>query len=131
MLFSIIASALIGAHALAPGGTYVVRPGDTLAGVGAKTGYSAWYQIYELNVARIGHDPNMLRPGTVLRLPSSHDQSDGLSSSEDLVVVTPGATLSSIAQRTGTSVATLYALNRDVIGPNPNVLHPGETLRLR
>lgn len=44
--------------------------------------------------------------------------------------VKPGDTLSSIAQANGTSVTALYNVNRTVIGANPNVIHPGQRLKL-
>ena len=48
-------------------------------------------------------------------------------------VVQPGDYLSAIAarHRTPGGWQTLYALNRTVIGKNPNLVYPGERLRLR
>jgi len=48
--------------------------------------------------------------------------------------VQPGDTLWHIAQRTlgaGDQWRSLYALNQDVIGPNPNLIFPGQVLVIR
>ncbi len=53
-------------------GRYVVRAGDTLAGIA--TGLAVpggWPVLYAANRPVIGPDPNSLRPGTVLRIPQS------------------------------------------------------------
>jgi hypothetical protein len=46
--------------------------------------------------------------------------------------VQPGDTLSGIAAKLNIAggFEALYQLNRDVIGPNPDVIHPGEVLKL-
>lgn len=62
-----------------PHGRHRVRPGDTLWAVAAErlpdAGSAAdvdrqWRRIYRLNRAAIGPDPDLIRPGTVLILPS-------------------------------------------------------------
>jgi nucleoid-associated protein YgaU len=50
---------------------YTVKAGDTLGTI-AKASLgdaSRWTEIYELNKAAIGADPNMVKAGVVLRLP--------------------------------------------------------------
>lgn len=49
--------------------TYVVRPGDTLSSI-ARQFCTTWQQIYHINRAVIGPNPNVLRPGTVLQVPA-------------------------------------------------------------
>lgn len=49
--------------------TYVVRPDDTLASI-ARQFCTTWQQIYHLNRAVIGPNPNVLRSGTVLHVPN-------------------------------------------------------------
>jgi LysM repeat protein len=49
--------------------TYVVRPGDTLSSI-ARQYCTTWQQIYHINQAVIGPNPNVLRPGTVLQVPN-------------------------------------------------------------
>ena len=49
--------------------TYVVQPGDTLAKIASKY-CTTWQEVYNLNAAVIGPDPNVLKPGTVLYVPN-------------------------------------------------------------
>ena len=67
-------------RALAPGYRshffYTVQPGDTLSGVATEqaplyigTGFGP---IYEANRHVIGSNPDLIHPGTVLRIPSDH-----------------------------------------------------------
>ncbi len=49
--------------------THVVQPGDRLAKI-AQQNCTTWQEIYNLNAATIGPDPNLLRPGTVLTVPN-------------------------------------------------------------
>ena len=57
------------------GGEYVVQPGDTLSTIAGKrygdVGPAAWRAIWEANRATIGDDPNRIRVGMRLTLPSS------------------------------------------------------------
>ncbi len=50
--------------------TYVVQPGNTLASI-ARQFCTTWQQIYQMNQAVIGPNPNVLRPGTVLVVPNN------------------------------------------------------------
>jgi LysM repeat protein len=49
--------------------TYVVKPGDSLSTI-ARQFCTTWQQIYHINQAVIGPNPNVLRPGTVLQVPN-------------------------------------------------------------
>jgi LysM repeat protein len=51
--------------------TYTVKPGDYLSEIAAATLGKAdrWHEIYELNKAEIGDNPNLIHPGLVLQLP--------------------------------------------------------------
>lgn len=68
-----------GRRAHRTGATYVVRPGDSLWSISAALLGSddpariaaAWPRLYRLNARRIGPDPGLIHPGTVLRLPAS------------------------------------------------------------
>lgn len=46
------------------------------------------------------------------------------------VTVKSGDTLSAIARANGTTVAKLYAANKAVIGGNPNLIKPGQVLKI-
>jgi len=53
-----------------PAGRYVVQPGDTLSGIAARLAVrGGWPALYAANRPRIGPDPDVIRPGTVLVLP--------------------------------------------------------------
>ena len=53
-----------------PVSRYAVRPGDTLSGIAARFAVrGGWPALYAANRPRIGPDPDVIRPGTVLVLP--------------------------------------------------------------
>src|SRR5439155_9420807 len=53
-----------------PAVRYVVQPGDTLAGIAAALAVrGGWPALYAANRPRVGPDPDVIRPGTVLMLP--------------------------------------------------------------
>ena len=52
----------------------------------------------------------------------------GLKSGAACYVVQSGDTLSSIASTYGTSVQAVYESNYTTIGPNPNLIYPGQKL---
>lgn len=51
--------------------TYTVKSGDTLYGIAKQVlgDGSRWQEIYSANTGAIGKDPNLIRPGQVLRIP--------------------------------------------------------------
>ena len=106
-----------------PGATWTVRQGDSLSGIATALGVpGGWQALYAANRQAIGPNPNDIRPGTTLELPRRQ--------APMRYTVMPGDTLSGIA----TALAmpggwqTLYAANRQAIGPNPNDIHPGIVL---
>lgn len=101
-----------------------VKPGDTLWGLAAThLGDGArWRDIATLN--HLGD--RTIRPGQQLRLPAD---AAGL----DAVRVAPGDTLSGIAAThlgDADQWPSLYEGNRDTIGSDPNLIRPGEILRI-
>ena len=76
-LFAILVLALLLAPASTPAAsaqsvpmvTYTVQPGDTLAKIASRY-CTTWEEIYQINAAVIGPDPNVLIPGTVLYVPN-------------------------------------------------------------
>jgi LysM domain len=57
---------------IAPGSNYTVQPGDSLFSI-AQQAYgdgNQWHKIYDANKQVIGSDPNLIRPGEVLFIPS-------------------------------------------------------------
>ena len=109
-------------RASAPATKYVVQPGDTLSSVAARFAVrGGWPALYTLNLQAIGHDPNTIRPGTVLTVPGG---------APVRYTVASGDTLSGIAAglRVHGGWPALYAANRRAIGHDPNTIRPGTVL---
>ncbi|MFC7303489.1 LysM peptidoglycan-binding domain-containing protein [Streptomyces monticola] len=51
--------------------TYTVKSGDSLSAIAGRElgGEDRWRELYDLNRDAIGADPDMIHPGTVLKLP--------------------------------------------------------------
>jgi LysM repeat protein len=108
-----------------PAPRYVVRPGDSLSSIAAARAVrGGWQALYAANRRVIGPDPDVIHPGTVLVLPG---QVTPVS-----YTVRTGDTLSGIATEFAVPGGwpTLYEGNRQVIGPDPNVIRPGTVLTL-
>jgi len=104
---------------------YVVRPGDTLSGIAAALDVrGGWQALYETNRTVIGADPDVIHPGIVLVLPGRATLAR--------YTIQAGDSLSGIAAALGVRGGwqALYAANRRVIGPDPDVIHPGTVLVL-
>ena len=111
--------------AAAPGPTtgYVVQPGDTLSSIAARFAVrGGWPTLYAANRPLIGPDANLIRPGAVLVLPGQQ--------APVRYRVVPGDTLAGIAAALAVHGGwpALYAANQHLIGPDPNVIHPGAVL---
>ncbi|GAA0736169.1 LysM domain-containing protein [Sphingomonas trueperi] len=101
---------------LVPPPRYTVRQGDTLSSIAAALG-TDWQTLARINGIS---NPDRIAAGQTLRLPDS-------AATAATHLVQPGETLSGIAARTGTDVATLARIN-DI--DNPNRIQPGQVLRL-
>jgi LysM repeat protein len=102
---------------------YVVQPGDTLSSIArALAVRGGWQVLYAANRPRIGVNPNVIYPGTVLVLPGPQ--------APVRYTVAAGDTLSGIAARLAVPGGwhALYAANRRAIGPDPNLVQPGAIL---
>jgi LysM repeat protein len=103
--------------------TWTVRPGDTLSSIAAALGLpGGWQALYAANRPLIGPDPGLIHAGTVLTVPGRQQPTR--------YTVAPGDTLSAIAVALGVPGGwqALYAANRQVIGPDPNVIRAGIVL---
>src|ERR1700722_6511162 len=90
--------------------TYVVQPGDTLSGIAAALSVrGGWPALYAANRSTVGADPDLLRPGTSLRLPGR--------TTLDRYTVAAGDTLSGIgaALRTHGGCPPLHEGKRRVL----------------
>jgi LysM repeat protein len=102
---------------------YVIQPGDTLAGIAARFAVrGGWPVLYAANRSLIGPDPDMIRADTVLVLPGQR--------APVRYRVVPGDTLAAIAAALAVRGGwpALYAANRQVIGPDPDLIRPGTVL---
>lgn len=96
---------------------YTVRPGNTLFAI-AQFFQTTVDEILKYNNIQ---NPSMIYPGQILSIPAG-------SNSDNYYVARPGDSLWSIAQRYGTSVPALSSLNNLA---NPNVIYPGQVIRIR
>ena len=104
---------------------YVVQYGDTLSSIAARFAvHGGWPALYAANRRAVGPDPNTIRPGTVLRVPSR--------TLPARYTVAAGDTLSGIAARLALPGGwlALYEANWQAIGPNPNTIRPGTVLTI-
>jgi hypothetical protein len=122
-----LASALGAARAagptVGPATRYVVQPGDSLSGIATALGVrGGWPALYAANRAVVGPNPDVIIPGAVLVLPGPR--------APVRYTVAAGDTLSGVATALGVRGGwpALYAANRAVVGPNPNVIRPGTVL---
>lgn len=116
--------------------TYVVVRGDNLSAIAARYGRT-WQALYALNRDKISN-PNRIFPGQKIRIWSGGPSNPQLpttthqpTNSQKFYTVKNGDNLSVIAARYHlSSWNTLYDMNRDIIGANPNLIHPGLRLRI-
>lgn len=117
------------------GTPYVVRPGDTYSSI-AVTVYGDQQRWLDLQEANPTLSPMALHPGQKITVPRTTHRRTTLSRQENrgrAYTIRPGDTLSSIAARHyGNSAAwsQIYNVNRQIIGPDPDVLSVGTQLQL-
>lgn len=97
--------------------TYTVKKGDTLSEIAQK--YGTTYQ----ELARINNiaNPDLIYVGQVIKINGT---------AETTYTVKSGDTLSGIASMYGTTWQKLYEKNRSVIGNDPNLIKPGQVLKI-
>lgn len=113
-------------------GVYVVKAGDSLSGIAARLNIEGgWQKLYSINKAAVGADPDLIHAGLKLRLPGHEAPTPG--NGVGTYVVKSGDWLSTIAQKEcgkADKWRAIYGANKRVIGPDPNVIHPGQKLKL-
>lgn len=97
--------------------TYVVQPGDTLSEIAERYG-STYQTLAALNGIS---NPDLIYAGQTIRIP---EDSGGAGR---YYTIRPGDTLSEIAERFGTTVNALAALNGI---SDPNLIYAGTTIRI-
>jgi len=99
--------------------TYTVVSGDTLSGIAAKFG-TTYQKLAQINGIE---NPDLIYPGQVLKLTGT-----AAASSAVYYTVKKGDTLSEIASRYGTTYQKLAKENGI---KNPNLIYPGQKLRIK
>jgi nucleoid-associated protein YgaU len=108
---------------------YTVQPGDTLSKIASRLyGNAGKYPIiFEANLEVI-KDPNLIYPGQILRIikpPVGQTPSD-------TYTVKTGDTLSKIAKQfygDARKYSIIFEANRNIL-KDPNIIHPGQILRI-
>lgn len=100
-------------------GTYTVKAGDTLSGIASRFGTS-WQELQRINGLA---NANLIFPGQVLKLPGGGKPAP----QRRTYTVRSGDNLSAIAARFGTSWQALAQKNGLA---NPNIIYPGQVLRI-
>jgi LysM repeat protein len=122
-LASTVSVAAVHATAPRPAPKYLVQPGDTLSGIAARFAVrGGWPALYAANRPLVGADPSVIQPGIVLMLPGATTPTH--------YTVKDGDTLSGMATEFAVPGGwqALYAANRRVIGPDPNMIQAGTVL---
>ncbi|WP_377268102.1 peptidoglycan DD-metalloendopeptidase family protein [Peterkaempfera sp. SMS 1(5)a] len=117
----------------APSTVHVVAPGETLSGIARSHRVpGGWQSVYLDNREVIGDDPDLVRPGERLHLdlPAAARDHEGAGGRRH--VVRRGESLSSIAEAADVDGGwqSVYLDNREVIGDDPDLIHPGQRLVL-
>lgn len=112
-------------------GPYQVQQGDNLWDIAQNQlgDGTRWHEIYQLNQATIGGDPNLIHVGTQLQMPDATN----LTADGGHYMVQPGDNLWDISRQQlgdGSRWTELYQANQSVIGDNPNLIHPGQQLEI-
>jgi LysM repeat protein len=100
-----------------------VKSGDTLYRIAVNHGVT----VAALMAANGITNPNLIRPGQVLVIPTSAPPATPPSAAPVRYTVKSGDTLYRIAVNHGVTVAALMAANGIT---NPNVIHPGQVLTI-
>lgn len=95
---------------------YTVRPGDTLWALSRRFGTTIEQLVKDNHIS----NPNLIYVNQILRIP-------GQAPIEETYTVQPGDTLWAISRQYGTTVEQLVQLNSIL---NPNLIYPGQVLRL-
>jgi nucleoid-associated protein YgaU len=117
--------------------SYTIKAGDNLWNIAKdKLGDATkWTDIYKMNSDVLGANPELIRPGTTIQLPGAPgaDVASAAGSNVAQYTVQPGDNLWDIAHEQlgdATKWGDIYKANTEIIGSNPGMIHPGQTLNL-
>ena len=104
--------------------TYTVKSGDTLSGIATR--FNTTYQ----DLARLNNitSPYVIYPNQVIKIKGDNTVANNTSNSATTYIVQSGDTLSSIANKFGTSYQALASLNGI---SNPNYIYVGQVLKVK
>ncbi|HOY65387.1 MAG TPA: glucosaminidase domain-containing protein [Candidatus Ozemobacteraceae bacterium] len=123
------------------GSSYTVRSGDSLSAIARRLlgDASRYIEIVNLNAGRypsLRNNPDLIHPGWNLTIPGGSTAPSNSPATSGSYTVRSGDSLSAIAQRclgNGGRYMEIVNLNADrypSLRSNPNLIHPGWTLRL-
>lgn len=122
-LASLLALLLLATNAYADQGVHVVGAGETLSSIAQRYGVSASALANANGIT----NPNFIRIGQRLVIPSAGGSTSAAASGAGTYVVRSGDTLAAIAKRLGVSTSALAATNGIA---NPNRIYVGMVLRI-
>ncbi len=102
--------------------TYTVKSGDTLSGIAAKYGTTYQKIAADNGIA----NPNIIHPGQVLKINVTSNENNTQNNTRTYTVKS-GDTLSGIAAKYGTTYQEIARKNGIA---NPNIIHPGQVLKI-
>ena len=114
---------VVAAMAMSGSAGYTVRLGDTLSGIAAKHGVSVQALV---NANRISN-PNLIRAGQTLTVPSGSSGGTSTTPASGVHVVRPGETLMHISIRYGVKMSVIAAANGM---SSLNLVYVGQRLRI-
>lgn len=102
---------------------YIIQSGDTLSEIAQK--YNTTVNVLvALNDIK---NPNLIYTGNTVKVPKSNS----ISTKEEIVyTVKSGDTLWDIAQKYNTTWKKIYEKNKEIIGSNPDLIKPGQKLKI-
>ena len=101
---------------------YIVQDGDNLTKIAEKYN-TTWQEIYEENKEVIGNNPDIIKPGQILKIINNKI-------AFAKYIVQDGDNLTKIAEKYNTTWQNLYEKNKNVIGNNPDIIRPGQIIEI-